>query len=101
MFESEKRELFDAEGSLEFLTVFDHVFASVPVCEAKIEDFAAVELGDATGSGTEAVGEPGYFGKRLEPKDFQIPDGFKAPRSGNFWRCGGTRQRSAGFAARQ
>ena len=59
LFESDKREFLGAEGSLKFLAVFEEVFAGVPFGEAEVQDFAAVEIGHAAGSSTEAVDEPG------------------------------------------
>jgi hypothetical protein len=62
LFEGYELEILGAEGGLEAAAVFEDVVAGVPVGEAEIEDFFAVQIGDAAGFGAEAVEEPGEFG---------------------------------------
>ncbi len=63
LFEDDERGFLRAEGGLEFFTIFEDVFARVPVGEAEVEDFFPVKLRDAAGGCTEAVDEPGKFGE--------------------------------------
>ena len=85
---------------MKFFAIGEDVFAGVPVGEAEVEDFFIVKLGNAAVSSAEAVDEPAELGERFELEDFEIADGFEMPGGGDFWRGGGTRERTAGFAAR-
>ncbi len=66
LFEDDERKFWDAEGGLEFFAIFDDVFASVPFGQAEVEDALAIEMGDAAGSGAEAVEKPGEFLEGVE-----------------------------------
>ncbi len=69
LLEIDEREFLSAESGLEFLAVFEDVFAGVPFGEAEIEDGVAIEIGDAAGGGAEAVEEPGKFFEGIEFED--------------------------------
>jgi len=70
LLEIDEREFLGAEGGLEFLAILDHVFTGVPIGEAEIENFLAVDIGDAAGGGAETVVEPGKFFEGVEFEDF-------------------------------
>jgi len=70
LFEMDEREFLRAESGLEFFAVFEDVFAGVPIGEAEVENFLAVEIGNAAGSGAETVEEPGKFFKGVEFENF-------------------------------
>ena len=70
MFEGDEGKFLSAESGLEFFAVLEDVFASIPVGEAEVQDFATVEVGDAAGSGAKAMEEPGEFGKEFELQNF-------------------------------
>ena len=76
LFEDDEREFLSAKGGLEFLAVFEDVFADVPVGEAEIEDGVTVEIGDAAGSCAETVEEPREFGERLKLEELEIASRF-------------------------
>jgi len=61
LLQGNKREFFSAERGLEFFAVRKDVFTGVPIGKAKVEDFAAVEVGGAARSGAEAVDKPEEF----------------------------------------
>ncbi len=99
LFESDERELFRAEGGLEFFSVGENVFARVPFREAEIEDFATVEVGYAAGGGAESVEEPREFLEHVEFKNSQVAGRAQRPRLFDTRRSRGTRQGLASFAA--
>jgi len=55
LLEGDELEIVGAEGGLEAATIFEDVFARVPIGEAEIKSFLAVEPADAAGAGAEAV----------------------------------------------
>lgn len=61
LLEGEEREAACAESGLETATVFEDIFGSVPVREAKIENVLAFEQADAAGPSAEAVNQPRKF----------------------------------------
>jgi hypothetical protein len=69
LLEGEELEIVGAECGLEAAAVFEDVFAGVPIDEAEVQDFFAVEVGDAAGFGAEAVEEPGEFGEGGDLED--------------------------------
>ena len=64
---------------MEFLAIFENIFASIPVGEAQIEDSLAVEVGNAAESRAEAVDEPGEFLESVEFENFQVASGTESP----------------------
>ncbi len=66
----DQREFLSAEGGLEFLAVFEDVFAGVPFGEAEVEDGVTVEIGDAAWGSAETVEKPGEFCEGVEFEDF-------------------------------
>jgi len=61
LLEGDELEIVGTEGGLEAAAIFEDVFASVPIGEAKIQHFFGLELADAAGAGAESVDEPGEF----------------------------------------
>ena len=71
-----------AESGLEAATIFEDVFAGVPIGETEVKYFSAVEFADAAGSRTEAVDDPGKFAEGLELEDAQAAGGGQDPGPG-------------------
>ena len=71
LFKRNQLEIGGAEGGLEAAAVFEDVFVGVPIGEAEIQNFLAVERADAAREGTEAVEEPGEFGKGGDLEDLE------------------------------
>jgi hypothetical protein len=84
-----------AEGGLEFATIGEDVFASVPFHKTEVENFFRIERTDAAGAGAEAVDEPGQFGEWGELEDLQAACFTETPRGAN---ASSLRRRGRGLA---
>jgi hypothetical protein len=74
LLERNEFEVGRAEGGLEAAAVFEDILASVPIGEAEVQHFLAIQRGDAAGAGAEAVDQPGNFGERGYLQDFNAAD---------------------------
>jgi hypothetical protein len=91
LLEGDELEVVGAEGGLEAAAIFEDVFAGVPIGEAEIQNFFAVERADAAGAGAEAVDEPGEFVQGGDLEDLEAA-GFAGEPFGVGFGRGGDRQ---------
>jgi hypothetical protein len=83
LLEGNEIEIGRTEGGLKVASIFEHVFASVPLHKAEIEDFFGFERTCAAGAGAEAVDEPGELAEGGELQNLQAAELAKTPWRGN------------------
>jgi hypothetical protein len=81
LFQRNKFEAGCAEGGLKKAAIFQDVFSIVPFGETEIENSLIAEEADASGTGAEAVDNPGEFRERAHLEDLNAVDVARGPRS--------------------
>jgi len=83
LLERNEIEIGSTEGGLKEASIFEDVFASVPLHEAEIEDFFGFEGAYAAGACAEAMDEPRQLAERSEFENLQGTSLANAPRRRN------------------
>ncbi len=74
LFERGEREIVCAERGLEAAAIFQNVFAGIPVGEAEIQNFSALQVADATWPSAETVDQPGKLREGWDLEDANAAD---------------------------